>query len=184
MLIGASTGGPAHIEKILSALETPLPFSIVIAQHMGEEFLPSFVKRLSLKTAHEILLCEDNQTLTQGSIYIATNHCSIINDPNGVKFQVTQLEKSRFNPDINELFSSATAIATTHKILAVLLTGIGDDGVDGCKKLASLGANCIAESEKTAIVYGIPARAKESIENIDVLDLDEVIEAIKKFGEE
>lgn len=183
MLIGASTGGPAHIEKILSSLEDPLPFSIVIAQHMGEEFLPSFVKRLSLKTNHNIMLCEDGQTLMQGCVYIATNKASIYKDSKDLKFRVVRSEKAHFNPEINHLFSSASEFTSTYKFLPILLTGIGDDGVQGCQLLAQHGVQCIAESEKTAIVYGIPARAKESVINIDVLDLDKIIEAIQIFGE-
>ncbi|WP_304545939.1 CheB methylesterase domain-containing protein [Sulfurimonas microaerophilic] len=183
MLIGASTGGPAHIEKILSSLEEPLPFSIVIAQHMGEEFLPSFVKRLSLKTNHKIMLCEDGQTFMQGCIYVATNNSSISSDIDGLKVRVKHSEKAHFNPEINHLFNSVNTLTSTHKILAILLTGIGDDGVEGCKLLSEHGAKCIAESEKTAIVYGMPARAKESVANIEVLDLDKIIEAIQIFGE-
>lgn len=182
MLIGASTGGPAHIEKILSALQGPLNYTLIIAQHMGAEFLPSFVKRLSLKTGHPILLSENEQTLQKGNIYIATNHCRLLSDNHHIKFRVEQSQNAMFNPEINQLFSSAVSIISTNKILAILLTGIGDDGVQGCKLLAQHGAECIAESEKTAIVYGIPARAKEEVQNITVLDLEQIIDAIQTFG--
>ncbi|MDH4944288.1 CheB methylesterase domain-containing protein [Sulfurimonas sp. C5] len=182
VLIGASTGGPAHIEKILSALQSPLNYTLIIAQHMGAEFLPSFVKRLSLKTGHPILLSENNQTLQKGHIYIATNHCRLSKDAEHIKFQVEKSNNAMFNPEINQLFGSAVSIISTNKLLAILLTGIGDDGVQGCQLLAEHGAECIAESEKTAIVYGIPARAKEQIPNINVLDLDQIIDAIQTFG--
>lgn len=182
MLIGASTGGPAHIEKILSALQGPLNYTLIIAQHMGAEFLPSFVKRLALKTGHTILLSEDQQTLQKGNIYITTNHCSIFTDAEKIKFRVEQSNNAMFNPEINQLFSSAVSITSRYKLLAILLTGIGDDGVKGCQLLAEHGAECIAESEKTAIVYGIPARAKEQVQNINVLELEKIIEAIQTFG--
>ncbi len=182
VLIGASTGGPAHIEKILSTLPKPLTYTIVIAQHMGAEFLPSFVKRLSLKTGHPILLSENNQVLQKGHIYITTNHCSLFTDAHNIKFRVEHSSSAMFNPEINQLFSSAVSIASTNKLLAILLTGIGDDGVQGCQLLAQHGAKCIAESERTAVVYGIPARAKEQVQNIKILDLDEIIQAIQTFG--
>lgn len=182
MLIGASTGGPAHIEKILGALQGPLDYTLVIAQHMGADFLPSFVKRLSIKTGHPILLSQDEQTVQKGNIYIATNHCSLYADGSSIKFRVEQSADTMFNPEINQLFSSALSIASSNKLLAILLTGIGDDGVKGCQLLAEHGVECIAESEKTAIVYGIPARAKEQVQNIHVLELDEIIQAIQIFG--
>jgi two-component system, chemotaxis family, protein-glutamate methylesterase/glutaminase len=182
VLIGASTGGPAHIEKILGALKEPLEYTLIIAQHMGSEFLPSFVRRLSLKTKHNIVLCEDQQVITPGYVYIATNQCSIHSDGNNLKFSVLNSAITHFNPDINHLFTSAATLNTTYDMLAILLTGIGDDGVKGCKLLAEHGATCIAESEESAIVYGIPARAKEQVQDINILNLDQIIDAIKTFG--
>lgn len=182
MLIGASTGGPAHIEKILGALKEPLGYTLIIAQHMGVEFLPSFVKRLSLKTQHNIALCEDHQRVNAGCVYIATNQCSIDDEGNDLKFRVLNSAVTHFNPDINHLFTSAAKLNTKYDMLAILLTGIGDDGVKGCKLLAEHGATCIAESEESAVVYGIPARAKEQVQNINILDLDQIIDAIKTFG--
>lgn len=183
ILIGASTGGPAHIEKILSSLAEPLHCIIIIAQHMGSEFLPSFVKRLALKTNHTIELVADQMTLQRGNIYVANHHCDLIQKEFSIELKVTQTSTAPYNPEINYLFHSATKLLPKHQILATLLTGIGDDGVNGCKELAKLGASCLAESQKTAIVYGIPARAKERIPTIEVMDLDDIITKIKNFGE-
>ena len=182
MLIGASTGGPAHIEKILSNLHFPLPFSIIIAQHMGAEFLPSFVQQLAFKTKHSIHLCEDGLVLKKGNVYIATNYCSLSLEASDIKFKVQEVQNIHFNPDINHLFSSGVAFCFTNTLLAIILTGIGEDGVIGATKLAQNGVECIAESEESSIVYGMPARAKESVANIQVLHLDQIIDAIDSFG--
>lgn len=183
MLIGASTGGPAHIEKILNALFEPLNFTLIIAQHMDSKFLPGFVKQLASRTSHSILLSQENQTIVKGNVYIATNYCSLYKNGDDIKFHVKEFLDARFNPDINHLFSSALPLKKNNKLLAIILTGIGDDGVKGCELLTENGVECIAESEKTAKVYGMPARAKERVANIKVLDLNEIIQAIQTFGE-
>ncbi|MBN2816174.1 MAG: chemotaxis protein CheB [Campylobacterales bacterium] len=183
VLIGASTGGPAHIEKILLALQKPLCFTLIIAQHMGQEFLPSFVQRLSLKTNHTIELVKDGSYVEKGKVYIVTQRCSLIHRDFNLLFHVESKHDARFNPEIDYLFHSATIIKKTADLLAIILTGIGDDGVDGCVALAKNGVQCLGESEKTAVVYGMPARAKEKVPNIEILDLQAIITAIQKFGE-
>jgi len=182
VLIGASTGGPAHIEKILSRLPAPLPFSIVIAQHMGAEFLPSFVQRLRLKTSHDIVLAQEGMSLCSQRVYITSNTTTLQLHNSLLHFSVQNSSTARFNPDIDALFTSFTQLSNLKNILAIILTGIGDDGINGCIALASRGVRCLAESQKTAIVYGMPARAKEQVSGVAVLDLYEIIEQIKKFG--
>ena len=68
-------------------------------------------------------------------------------------------------------------------MLGVILTGIGADGVEGCVKLAQQGAKCVAESQESAIVYGMPMRAKERIPTIEVQKLDTIINTILTFGD-
>ena len=87
-----------------------------------------------------------------------------------------------YNPSIDSLFSSAVECIRDAEILAVLLTGIGHDGANGLSELQKYGAQCIAESEKSAIVYGMPKRAVEINPNITSFALDEIVEIIKNFG--
>jgi two-component system, chemotaxis family, protein-glutamate methylesterase/glutaminase len=182
ILIGASTGGPAHIEKILCSLEGLHDTAIIIAQHMGADFLPSFVKRLGEKSKQNILLAKDKDLISSGSIYIVTDNCELTATSQGIQFHVTQTQSAHFNPDINHLFFSALALVEDYTLLPILLTGIGDDGVNGCSALAQKGVQCIAESQKSAVVYGIPARAKERVQDILVKDLDEIVSLIRTFG--
>ena len=182
ILIGASTGGPAHIEKILCALDDLHETAIVIAQHMGADFLPSFVKRLGEKSKQNILLAQDDTFIACNTIYITSNNCAFVATSQGLKFHVSKAENAHFNPDINHLFFSALPLIGRYKLLPILLTGIGDDGVNGCSALAEKGVQCIAESEKSAIVYGIPARAKERVQAVQIKDLNEIISLIHTFG--
>ncbi|MCD6258464.1 MAG: chemotaxis protein CheB [Helicobacteraceae bacterium] len=182
ILIGASTGGPAHIEKILSSLVGLHDTAIIIAQHMGADFLPSFVKRLREKSKQNILLAQDKELIFANAVYIVTNNCEFEATSQGIRFHITTKQNAHFNPDINELFFSALPLIGQYTLLPILLTGIGDDGVDGCSALAQKGVQCIAESQKSAIVYGIPARAKERVQDVQVKDLDEIISLIHTFG--
>lgn len=182
ILIGASTGGPAHIEKIAAALPENYGAAIVVAQHMGSEFIPSFAGRLNERSKLEISQAHDGDTLRCGALYIVSEHAEIIQSGERLAFYIRPNPHAHFNPDINTLFLSAAHLVGRCEIVAFILTGIGDDGVDGCIRLEQEGARCIAESEKTAVVYGMPARAKERGANIHAKDLHEIIEIIKQFG--
>ena len=145
--------------------------------------MPSFVKRLALKSNHTIYLAQDQEIIRDSAIYITSHNCEIIQDRDQLFFRVSKRVDAHFNPDINHLFFSALPLSDHYQFLAVLLTGIGEDGVNACSALAQKGVKCIAESEKSAIVYGIPARAKERVQNIIVKDLDDIITEIQHFGE-
>ncbi|MDY0117794.1 MAG: CheB methylesterase domain-containing protein [Sulfurimonadaceae bacterium] len=182
ILIGASTGGPAHLEKIVSALDENFGAAIVIAQHMGHDFIPSFAKRLNERSKLEIVQAYQDATLSHGKVFIVSLHSELHTRNNQIYIDVHQNASAHFNPDINALFLSATKLADRCEILAIILTGIGEDGAEGCGMLEEKGVYCIAESAKTAVVYGMPARAKEKSNNIHVKDLYEIITIIKKFG--
>lgn len=180
ILLGASTGGPGHIEHIITSLPEDFDAVLIIAQHMGDEYLGSFAARLNKASKLPVTLAQNGESIRNGSVYICTRHCEIRNSTYP-EFSVTQNTMSRYNPDINALFSSAECLKE-QELLAIIMTGIGDDGVEGMQKLNQKKVKRIAESEATAIVYGMPMRAAEVIENILICSLDEIIEEIKRFG--
>jgi two-component system chemotaxis response regulator CheB len=67
-------------------------------------------------------------------------------------------------------------------ILSVILTGIGDDGINAVKELSTHGAKCLTEGVKSAIVDGMPSRARKEVPNIEILELDEIVQKIKEFS--
>ncbi|WP_345992587.1 CheB methylesterase domain-containing protein [Sulfurimonas sp. HSL-1716] len=181
ILIGSSTGGPGHIEKILSSLPKDFDATIIIAQHMGDEYLPSFATRLDRESKLKVSLAENGQEIKSSHIYICTKK-SEIQYGKTMNFIVSENMQSNYNPSINALFDSAVNIDSSCEILAIILTGIGDDGVKGIKNLSGSGRETIAESHKSAVVYGMPKRAAEAVKEIKVLSLDEIINYINKFG--
>lgn len=179
MLIGASTGGPGLIEKIITALPDNINGSIIIAQHMQKALLKSFANRLDR-------LHNTTAFLVQESVYIETNHLYILEDTskvfekNGILFLKKELNyKDLYHPSIDTLFLSFAKIKNTD-ISAYLLSGIGDDGAKGLLELKKCGYKTTAQDEKTSIVYGMPKVAKE-INGCDyVKSIDEIINDIKR----
>ncbi len=183
VLIGASTGGPAQIQKIITALPKLHNTSVVIAQHMAKGFIPSFAKRLKFHTANPISVAENTMTLHKAHIYFCCGYTKIYEQHNELVFSQQSSPLEAFNPDINMLFHSLSPFVQNIQCLSVILTGIGDDGVSGCKELAGKGALALTETEQSAVVDGMPSRARECIETIQVHTLENIIKSIVEFCE-
>jgi two-component system chemotaxis response regulator CheB len=181
VLIGASTGGPILIQKIVASLGTLDGVSVVIAQHMAEDFIPSFAKNLKHQSKNEIKIIKDNMEFESNTIYLAQGYSKAIYGAWNLKFKHSKVLEGEFNPHINTIFSSFVDFIDNIEILCVVLTGIGDDGVDGCALLAKKGAMCITQDSKSAVVDGMSARARERVEGIKALSFENIKEEIKSF---
>lgn len=181
LLIGASTGGPGQIEKIINALPQLSHTSIIIAQHMAVGFMGSFAKRLHEHSKTSLSLVENGSSMQSGHIYICEARTTLEKNSSGFFFSQEALLEHSFNPDINLLLHSITPFAHNFKILSVILTGIGSDGVDGCKALGERGCECLTQTQQSAIVDGMPSRARAEVANIKVQNMDEIIQTIKEF---
>ena len=181
VLIGASTGGPGQIQKIITALPKLNNTSIIIAQHMAKEFIPSFVKRLGSFSANPIEMADNDMRVCEGHIYICSEDTQVIKNGLQLQFIKKLSHQHAYNPDINTLFNSVVPLTDTYTFLCVILTGIGEDGVEGCKRLSKCDTRCLTETQQSAIVDGMPSRARERISNIEMLDMKEIIQVIKEF---
>jgi len=181
VLIGASTGGPSHIRKILAALGGGFAHPLIIAQHMGSEYLPSFAHGLALEYGRPVEVVKEGMLCSEGGIYLCDQKCELTRTDKGLTFKVSKKDDQGYNPDINHFFLSVKNLNPRLDLLALLLTGIGEDGAKGMMALSSIGARCIAESSESAIVYGMPMRAKElGIE--EVRSLEEIKNIVSQFG--
>ncbi len=181
VLIGASTGGPGQIEKIISSLPVLSDTAVIIAQHMSMDFIPSFTKRLKELSTNTIEMVKDNASVEPGNIYLCHGITSVKKDSYGFKFNVESSKQYKYNPDINTVFNSFVPFAQELEILGVILTGIGDDGVDGCKQLSLKGVRTITQDEKSAIVDGMPSRARKEVQDIEISDIAGIKEIIRNF---
>jgi two-component system chemotaxis response regulator CheB len=180
ILIGASTGGPGHLKKLLTGITLPSYASIIIAQHMSKNFVGSFANRLSQELNSEVELLNNKVTL-KNKIYICEQNSIILNS----QIPTANIDQSgittTYNPNVNMLFKSAVPICKVIDVMGILLTGIGDDGASGLNELYKAGAKCIAENEQSAIVYGMPRRAKDINPNLEIANLDMIRTNLQRF---
>jgi len=186
VLIGASTGGPKLIETITTSLPADYPYGVCVVQHMPESFVPSFVKRLNKISDIEVVEAKTGEIVSAGKVIIAKGgkHMHFMKKASGklaVKL-VDNYSNRFFVPSVDEMFLSAAKMFDAKNILAVELTGIGDDGADGMVELRKKGAYTIAESEETAVVYGMPKEAFIRGGAVKKLPFPEIVKEILEYG--
>ena len=160
LLIGASTGGPAAILAILSALPENFPAAIVIAQHIDPDFVAGLTDWLGSHSKNPVKLAEGGERLVSGNVYIAASDRNLIMTEDS-RLQYTDEPKGSFyKPCIDSLFTSAAA-HTGRNSAAVLLTGMGRDGAHGLLSLKQAGIATVAQDEQSCVVYGMPRVAAE-----------------------
>ncbi len=185
VLVGSSTGGPRLIERICKSLPADYPHAVCVVQHMPTDFTANFARRLNSLSKVEVLEADNDIALKSGRVIIAKGgwHLHFRRKLKEFKVKLAPNTANRFFvPSVDEMFFSAAKVLPANKILAVELTGIGDDGADGMIELRKKGAYTIAESEKSAIVYGMPKEAYERGGAQKVLDFDEILEEILRYG--
>ena len=178
VLIGASTGGPGHLRKILRSLPYEIDYALVIVQHMNSDVIKSFASQMQENSSLPVRATNGKCKVEKGNVYICTVSMEFFVDMNEV-YLVESRQKDIYSPSVNILFHSAVTLLDIFSVYAVLLTGIGDDGASAMLELYNEGAVCIAESKESAIVYGMPKQAYNLNKNIDVMHLCEVIEYLK-----
>ncbi len=183
ILIGASTGGPGQIQKIINAIPELHNTSVIIAQHMVEGFIASFANRLQNNTQNSISVIHNRQKFESSHIYLCEGETQIKRSGFELEFTHKPVCNNSFNPDINTLFNSFIPLCKDADILSIILTGIGDDGVNACKDLSLNGATCVTESSKSAIVDGMPSRARLLVPNVEVQDIESIVKTIHEFCE-
>lgn len=176
ILIGASTGGPSQVKYLIQDLKLNNT-TIVVAQHMQANFISSYANQLNKECESEVVLLEQGCFLEDKKIYICQHNTELfLNLRAGFNKGIFP-----FCPNVDLLFNSASNLCKDYNIMAILLTGIGDDGAKGLYELYKKGAKCIGESEKSCIVYGMPKRAFELNNNLKQLDLEDIKKEILAF---
>lgn len=181
--IGASTGGPPALQAILTRLPRGLPVGIVISQHMPEGFTRLFAERLNRLVGIRVSEAADGAVVERGKALISPggSHLKLEREEGGkvVVRLVRAKKEDRYTPSIDMMMSSAAEVYGD-KMMAVLLTGMGDDGVKGMGDVKRLKGLTIAESEQTCIVYGMPREAiRQGVVN-KVLPLSEIGDVVVK----
>lgn len=163
VVIGASTGGPRALADVICMLPSDYPIGLVIAQHMPPGFTRTLADRLDRKCGIEVREAEDGSEVRPALVLIAPGgKQSRIERRNGSL--VVRVEPGTpellHRPSVDLLFGSA-AETVGDRAIGVILTGMGDDGCLGLKALREAGARTLAESEQTAVIYGMPRVAAQ-----------------------
>ncbi len=176
IVIAVSTGGPSALAEILPCFTNAACPPILIVQHMPKEFTAHLAERLSKICGHRVAEATDDQLLTPGTILLAPGgiHIEAVKGREGarVKFNHGPPENS-CRPAADVLFRSAAQVFGD-ETLAVVLTGMGSDGLAGCKAIAAAGGAVIAQDEPTSIVWGMPGQVVRAGLAETVLPLDRI----------
>ena len=180
VVIGSSTGGPAALEKVFSAIKAPLSVPVFIVQHIPAEFSTMLAKRLDSVSGMHVVEAESGQIAEAGTVYLAPGGRHLVLKKVSERVTVKLTDDPQVNscrPAVDVLFDSAAEVFGARQ-LAVILTGMGQDGLNGCKKLAQIGVPILAQDEATSVVWGMPKFVVEEGLADEVLPLGQVAQRI------
>ncbi|MFO7967877.1 MAG: chemotaxis response regulator protein-glutamate methylesterase [Archaeoglobaceae archaeon] len=164
LVIGASTGGPPIIEKILSKLPLSARFRIVVVQHMPRDFTFRFSNRLNSISEYFVKEAEDGDMVKPGYALVAPGdyHVVLEKRDNGIFVKLNRdTPINNVRPSLEPTLISASR-ADGDKTIAIILTGMGKDGQVGVQFIKKSGGKVIAQNKETSIVFGMPKRAIET----------------------
>ncbi|HEY8848836.1 MAG TPA: chemotaxis-specific protein-glutamate methyltransferase CheB [Thermoanaerobaculia bacterium] len=180
--VGCSTGGPPALQRIFQILPL-LPVPIVIAQHMPPTFTRLFADRVNRLTKYAVKEVNDGESLNTGGVYIAPGgmQTEVERDGDRLRARVRAADAGDlYAPSVDRLFTSASRTCG-ERLVAVIMTGMGDDGSRAIRSVRDRGGKTIAESADTAIIFGMPHEAIKTGAVDHVLPLDEIPAAIERL---
>ena len=155
VVLGCSTGGPKALQTVVAGLPKRLPCGVLIVQHMPPGFTKSLAERLDEISQISVKEAENHDMIEAGRVYIAPGNYHMTVSGTGREILLNQDPPiGTLRPAADVLFKSAAPLG--RDIVSVILTGMGSDGAIGMTDIKKTGGYVIAESEETAIVYGMP----------------------------
>lgn len=159
VLVGTSTGGPPALDALLSALPANFPWSVVVAQHMPGSFTGPLSRRLDKLCALTVTEVTHPMPLASGYVYIGKGDADIIVGARAdgpIVLAAPALPEHRWHPSVDRMVDSALQHFSAESLIGVLMTGMGSDGAEAMARLRDQGGHTIAESEESAVVWGMP----------------------------
>ncbi|HEY3736158.1 MAG TPA: chemotaxis response regulator protein-glutamate methylesterase [Jatrophihabitans sp.] len=183
VVIGVSTGGPDALARLLPMLPADLAVPVAIVQHMPPVFTAMLAKRLDTASALSVREAGDGEALRKGSVYLAPGgmHLEIEATRFGFKTVLTENPpENSCRPAVDVLFRTAASV-TAGRLLAVVLTGMGQDGMLGARLVRSAGGSILAQDEATSVVWGMPGFVARDGTARAVLPLDQIAPEIVRL---
>lgn len=182
--IASSTGGPSALMEIFGRLPENYPHAIVIAQHMPDKFTRTFAERLDRRSALAVSEAQDRDAVNAGTAFVCPGRqCMELELATRALLRVRvtgPAEADRYVPSADRLLTSVAA-AVGRRTVGVILTGMGDDGVQGARAILAAGGIVVAEADTTAVVFGMPGSAVRAGATTMVLPLPEIAEFLAKL---
>jgi two-component system, chemotaxis family, protein-glutamate methylesterase/glutaminase len=165
LVIGVSTGGPQGLKGVIPRLPATFPVPVVLVLHMPVGYTEAYAKRLDEMSALSVVEARDGQEVRPGVVFVAPagRHLTFHRDSSGVvrtKLDVSPLDTAH-RPSADVLFQSAAEVFGD-RVLALVMTGMGDDGRQGAAWIKARGGCVITEAEETCVVYGMPRAVVEA----------------------
>jgi two-component system chemotaxis response regulator CheB len=182
--IGSSTGGVESLIQIFENLPANI-CPIIISQHIPEAFSGSFANRLDRASAVKVCEAHDNQKIENSCAYLAPGNKHLTIRKEGNDYYINLLDGvkiSRHKPSVDIMFRSVNNEVGS-SAMGIIMTGMGDDGSIGIKEMFDNGAYTVAQSERTCVVYGMPAKAVEAGAVKKIVDLQDIASEIINFSE-
>jgi two-component system chemotaxis response regulator CheB len=183
VVIGSSTGGPNALAKVIAGLGPDFPCPVLIVQHMPPTFTPMLARHLQHDGGRPCGEARHGELIDPGRTYVAPGdfHLSINRDGRQMITVLDQSPPEHFcRPSVNPLFRSA-ATWFGPRVLAVMLTGMGDDGIEGTQQIVTRGGTVIAQDEASSVVWGMPgAVVREGLAH-HVLPLKSIAHTIRSL---
>jgi len=186
LVIGVSTGGPAALDVVLPALPENFPLPVLVVQHMPELFTKLFAERLNGRCRLRVCEAAEGDPVRAGTIYIARGnwHLEVLGparagQPTTLHLHQGSLE-NHCRPAVDALFRSAAAVYGSG-VLALVLTGMGSDGLLGCRAIRDHGGSVLAQDQASSTVWGMPGAVATAGLAHNVLSLHAIVPEILRI---
>ncbi len=188
VVIAASTGGPVALGKIFESVSKDFTKPILIVQHMPAEFTKALADTLDKKGSLPVIEGKAGIMIRAGQTIIAPGGFHMLAKNSGKHAKMIALQQTDYvhgvRPSADVLFDSVAEVYAGANVLAIILTGMGSDGVEGVKKLKKkCRCYCIAQSEETCVVYGMPRRVVDAGLHDEILDIAQIAKRMKAIAD-
>jgi two-component system chemotaxis response regulator CheB len=186
VVIGASTGGPNALAEMLGPIPSRFEVPVIIVQHMPENFTEYLAKRLNSKSPLTVEEAKDGLELKAGRAYVAPGNHHLEVERDDERYYLKTSRGPLVNscrPSVDVLFKSVARVYGG-AALAVVLTGMGQDGLTGCRQIAAVGGSVVVQDQATSVVWGMPGNVAEAEIADAILPIDEIgaeiVERVRK----
>lgn len=182
VLVGASTGGPAAVQRLLHELPADFAAPILVLQHMPALFTHAFAERLDRAIPLTVKEAEDGETPLPGHVYIApgAKHTQLGWNNGKPAFVMREAHANEhYRPSVDVGFSSAASVYRS-EVLGIVLTGMGNDGVLGARALKAVGGKVWTQDRDSSVIFGMPMEVAKAGLSDAVMSLDDLASCLHR----